>query len=264
MLWPNKLDLIHKTDSSFLSKHFRQIASFNKNTQQPCWFCISFKKTVDYPYYHVINPTCLWHALPPRAHPTTWLWVRCGCQVPQVSNVSWRRRILVVLKPSVAPQVELFFSEFFVTFLGGGNSNILYFQPYLGKISNLTYIFQMGWNHQLAFVCFMCVFLYNSPKRVQRIHLQMHVFIGVTWICLFLQIVPWILFWDSSPNILSKSKLLICGQQKMVEKNRATKYRFFRMFKDRIPDSDPKQNRLVLCFVRWNFVKVLCGWSVKT
>ena len=30
--------------------------------------------------------------------------------------------------------------------LGGGNSN-------LGKISNLTHIFQMGWNHQLANVC---------------------------------------------------------------------------------------------------------------
>ena len=29
-------------------------------------------------------------------------------------------------------------------------SNIFYFHPYLGKISNLTDIFQMGWNHQLA------------------------------------------------------------------------------------------------------------------
>ena len=28
-------------------------------------------------------------------------------------------------------------------------SNILYFQPYLGKIPILTNIFQMGWNHQL-------------------------------------------------------------------------------------------------------------------
>ena len=32
--------------------------------------------------------------------------------------------------------------------LGGGNSNIFYFHPYLGKISNLTNIFQGGWNHQ--------------------------------------------------------------------------------------------------------------------
>ena len=34
------------------------------------------------------------------------------------------------------------------TYLGGGNSNILYVHPYLGKWSNLTSIFQMGWNHQ--------------------------------------------------------------------------------------------------------------------
>ncbi len=32
--------------------------------------------------------------------------------------------------------------------LGGGNSNIFYVHPYLGKISNLINIFQMGWNHQ--------------------------------------------------------------------------------------------------------------------
>ena len=30
-------------------------------------------------------------------------------------------------------------------------SNIFYFHPYLGKWSNLTNIFQMGWNHQLDF-----------------------------------------------------------------------------------------------------------------
>ena len=29
-------------------------------------------------------------------------------------------------------------------------SNILYFHPYLGRWSNLTNIFQMGWNHQLG------------------------------------------------------------------------------------------------------------------
>ena len=27
-------------------------------------------------------------------------------------------------------------------------SNIFYFRPYLGRLSNLTNIFQMGWNHQ--------------------------------------------------------------------------------------------------------------------
>ena len=34
--------------------------------------------------------------------------------------------------------------------LGGGNSNIFYFYPYLGKIPILANIFQRGWNHQLV------------------------------------------------------------------------------------------------------------------
>ena len=37
--------------------------------------------------------------------------------------------------------------------LGGGNSKICCFQPYLRRWSNLTNIFQMGWNHQLEFLC---------------------------------------------------------------------------------------------------------------
>ena len=34
--------------------------------------------------------------------------------------------------------------------LGGGNSSIFYFHPYLGKIPILTNIFQRGWKHQLV------------------------------------------------------------------------------------------------------------------
>ena len=33
--------------------------------------------------------------------------------------------------------------------LGGGFKQLNFFHPYLGKISNLTNIFQMGWKHQL-------------------------------------------------------------------------------------------------------------------
>ena len=43
-------------------------------------------------------------------------------------------------------------------YLAGGNLNIFYFHPYLGKWSNLTNIFQVGWNHQLVFL-FKQVFL---------------------------------------------------------------------------------------------------------
>ena len=39
--------------------------------------------------------------------------------------------------------------------LGGGNSYICYFHPYLGKRSNLTNIFQWGWNHQLVVVQYL-------------------------------------------------------------------------------------------------------------
>ena len=38
-------------------------------------------------------------------------------------------------------------------YLGGGNSNIFIFQPYLGKIPILTNIFQLGWNHQPVIFC---------------------------------------------------------------------------------------------------------------
>ena len=31
-------------------------------------------------------------------------------------------------------------------------SNIVYFHPYLGKVSNLSNIFQRGWNHQLDYI----------------------------------------------------------------------------------------------------------------
>ena len=43
-------------------------------------------------------------------------------------------------------------------FLGGGNSNIVYYHPYLGKIPILTNIFQRGWNHQLVFLALKVLF----------------------------------------------------------------------------------------------------------
>ena len=45
-------------------------------------------------------------------------------------------------------------SETYQTFLGGGFKHlyIRYVHPYLGKWSQLTHIFQMGWNHQLDLI----------------------------------------------------------------------------------------------------------------
>ena len=47
-------------------------------------------------------------------------------------------------------------------------SNIFYFHPYLGKIPNLTNIFQMGWfNHQLGvYVCILGVSNVYNPLDV--------------------------------------------------------------------------------------------------
>ena len=39
-------------------------------------------------------------------------------------------------------------------------SNIFYFHPYLGKTSNLTNIFQMGWNHQpVIYLYYTCIYI---------------------------------------------------------------------------------------------------------
>ena len=56
----------------------------------------------------------------------------------------------------------------------GGNQIILgdgfkyfWFHSYLGKISNLTHIFQMGWNHQLALEILRTIFFnfHEDSKR---------------------------------------------------------------------------------------------------
>ena len=45
-------------------------------------------------------------------------------------------------------------------------SNIFYFHPYLGKWSNLTNIFQLGWNHQLE--------EFNIVKRLSLFFIVFH------------------------------------------------------------------------------------------
>ncbi len=47
-------------------------------------------------------------------------------------------------------------------------SNIFYFHPYLGKWSNLTNIFQMGWNHQLEML--FVIVSWATFDRVLDIH----------------------------------------------------------------------------------------------
>ena len=47
--------------------------------------------------------------------------------------------------------------------LGGGFKDF-YFHPYLGKIPNLTNIFQMGWNHQPVLHCLFIPFGKHTPS----------------------------------------------------------------------------------------------------
>ena len=46
-----------------------------------------------------------------------------------------------------------FGASFFLHWILGGGFNFCFFHPYLGEWSNLTNIFQMGWNHQLGPGC---------------------------------------------------------------------------------------------------------------
>ena len=59
--------------------------------------------------------------------------------------------------------------RFFLEKLGPGLI-FLNFHPYLGKISNLTNIFHMGWNHQLVDHCHLSwsegIFIYDDTMMV--------------------------------------------------------------------------------------------------
>ena len=73
----------------------------------------------------------------------------CGCQVVQCSRLNHHA-------PDSARKNTFFKLDWVVVW------NICYFHPYLGKWSNLTNIFQMGWNHQpveIWMIFFQPVFL---------------------------------------------------------------------------------------------------------
>ena len=76
----------------------------------------------------------------------------------------------------------------------GGGFKYIFFHPYLGKISNLTNIFQMGWNHQPVYLHlqrtpkkpsptsnFWCEFPRNPPLNSQVHVISSHVYPGAQW-----------------------------------------------------------------------------------
>ena len=60
-------------------------------------------------------------------------------------------------------------------------SNVFYFHPYLGKWSNLTNIFQMGWNHHLDYI-----YIYTHTRT-----LWLHFFKPSVWKCKFSHLHLW-------------------------------------------------------------------------
>ena len=59
-------------------------------------------------------------------------------------------------------------------------SNIFYFHPYLGRWSNLTNIFQMGWNHQLDYDCFKKRFWKDTLEHIGR---MLKGLLTLWWMC---------------------------------------------------------------------------------
>ena len=65
-------------------------------------------------------------------------------------------------------------------------SNIFYFHPYLGKVSILTNIFEMGWNHQPGIVTYLKnfgVMFFHVPKIQGLLGPHFSLALGAGWSC---------------------------------------------------------------------------------
>ena len=107
-----------------------------------------------------------------------WLWLLLLLSLPHgllASNVAFQGPgkpvVLTGLRGEVSVGRAVSWSKR-EGLLGGGNSNISYFHPSLGKWSKLTNIFQMGWNHQLDWIghsiggnCWNVFVLWNFVAR---------------------------------------------------------------------------------------------------
>ena len=86
-------------------------------------------------------------------------WCMC-CHTNTVAMGPWYFRWQGALGSWMVSCWQLRIIDFWVVV-----SNICYFEPYLGKWSNLTNIFQRGWNHQLDLVWFGHISLIVSQFR---------------------------------------------------------------------------------------------------
>ena len=86
-------------------------------------------------------------------------WCFCG-RIMGIANLDFRSQDLKSLLPTHRRSILIIWLVV---------SNIFYFHPYLGKWSNLTNIFQMGWNHHLVYCKYHppprhLTFIYRIPK----------------------------------------------------------------------------------------------------
>ena len=85
----------------------------------------------------------------------TILWCFCG-RIMGIANLDFRSQDLKSLLPTHRRSILI------------GGFKYFYFQPYLGKWSNLTNMFQRGWNHHLVYCKYLppppLTFIYRIPK----------------------------------------------------------------------------------------------------
>ena len=109
-----------------------------------CHFCMFFVQQVSVQ----LNQPQPKHHLPPHgwAHPQAHLGISSSPETLERFDRAkrWRKKKAPKAKKRTNSRRKKTLGK---TFLGGG-FKYFYFHPYLGKISNLTNIFQMGWNHQ--------------------------------------------------------------------------------------------------------------------
>ena len=130
------------------------------------WFCWDFsfysRTSISGIWFFINLLSCLFGGSkdgdPPKLK-TPWRWLDF---IAQFFRWTWRIRPCT-LSPSACTMILSTCASFFMFFAGGqkgSNNTVLYlgggfnffnFHPYLGKWSNLTNMFQLGWNHQLVY-----------------------------------------------------------------------------------------------------------------
>ena len=159
-----------------------QVTRFNSLQGSSAWLLRSPRKETHSPWHIAMVNAC--------GRATTWYLSMGSAYKP--SSLGWP-----MLNCSCFCLLRIQGDKSFEIYIQVVVSNMFYFQPYLGKWSNLTHIFQMGWKHQLVHVCleiwfrsiifytytiFLIVlsgyYFYGSISQ-RKYHLSKHCFVGI-------------------------------------------------------------------------------------